>query len=118
MTEKRGRAGKRKNREEKNKIESNPAMKFVLQRRGREQVDKRIKLKIKLTLELFYRGQAEKFNPRKKIEGMMERMRQEDKMISFSIGDEEEEVGESGTEDKIFHKRFMVTGYPKRESDS
>ena len=53
VNKKREGAGKRKNREEKSKIESNPAMKFVLQRRGREQLDKRIKLKIKLTLELF-----------------------------------------------------------------
>ena len=113
----RKREGKRKGSEEKVAIDSNPAMKFVLERKGREQVENKIKLKSKITLELFYRFEAKTFNPKKKIEELMERLRKEDERIEFSIGDEEEELHKGETMGEAeFHRRFKIEHYRKRMS--
>ena len=110
-------ARKRKDRESKSEIGRNPAMRFVLERRGRGKTEnKEIKIKTKLNVELFYRFEEGSFNPRRKMEELVDRMIMEDARMTVHIKDDEEAINVRKMGEKEFRDGFVVTHYPKRRS--
>ena len=109
------RKGFEKGRE--SRLEQNPAMKHVLQKRGQRMIDRKIKTKINLTIEMFYNGEEGTFHPRKKMREMMERMKREDETLTFCAGEKVEEIGDiENMDDEEFHEVFSVDRRRKRKS--
>ena len=110
----------RKRREDeerrKRKKEGNPALKFVLQKRGMEEIGRIIKVETDLTIEMFYRGEEATMNPRKKMEDLMERMSQEDPQIEFLAGEGQEDIMEGALDDPEFHRLIRTKEIKKRTS--
>ena len=78
--------------------------------------NRKIKLKTKLNVELFYRFEEENFNPRRKMEELVERMLMEDEQMTVHVKDDEEEVDMRKMGEKEFRDGFVVTHYQKRRS--
>ena len=104
-----------RDRREKEK-ESNPALKFVLQKRGMADIGKKLKIQTDLTIEMFYKGEEATMNPRKKMEDLMERMTQEDLQIEFLAGDGQADVTGGTLDDDEFHRMVRLREIKKRTS--
>ena len=85
-----------RDRREKRK-EGNPALKFLLQKRGMADIGNRLKIQTDLTIEMFYRGEEATMNPRKKMEDLMARMTQEDPQIEFLAGEGQADITGGGS---------------------
>ena len=104
-----------RDRREKRK-EENPALKFLLQKRGMADIGNRVKLQTDLTIELFYRGEEGTMNPRKKMEDLIARMTQEDPQIEFLAGDSQADITGGALDDPEFYRMIRLREIKKRTS--